>query len=119
MDDKILAGLAGLLTLFVSGAVFDKLHAGSTPIGDRVMCGLLAIPLVAIALRRAYPAISMKWAFVAPAPLLWYIVLLAATAHPNSDTGWRKSVKANFVDWMMFPILAFYAIVAVIVLWTK
>ena len=81
-DDKILTGLATLALILVVGAVFGRLHGAGTPlnkVGDRVMCGLLSLPLIALAVRLAFPQRSLLWALVAPVPVLIYTVLLATT----------------------------------------
>ena len=52
-EDKVLTGLASLAVILLVGAVFGRLHGASgdknAAIGDRVMCGLLALPLIALA----------------------------------------------------------------------
>jgi hypothetical protein len=85
-EDKIVTGLASLAMILVAGAVFGRLHgAGETrnvAIGDRVMCGLLALPLIALGIRLAFPQSSFFWALHGPAPVLVYTVLLATTEEP-------------------------------------
>ncbi len=53
-EDKVLTGLASLTVILLVGAVFGRLHGASgdknAAIGDRVMCGLLALPLIALAI---------------------------------------------------------------------
>lgn len=87
-----LAGIAALLLVLIVGALFGRLHGSDggaiKPIGDRVACGLLALPLVSIAVRLAFPDIHMAWVLAAPAPLAVYVVLLAGT-----DLGWDVSRK--------------------------
>ena len=69
-----LVTLAGVLTV---AAITSVLHGSSVnAIGDRVACGLLALPLIGLLARDAaenFPA--ALW--LAPAPLAVYIVLLA------------------------------------------
>src|SRR5215468_9429604 len=80
-EDKILTGLGSLAIVLVAGAVFGRLHgAGETKnvaIGDRVMCGLLALPLIALGIRLAFPQSSFFWALLGPTPVLVYTLLLA------------------------------------------
>ncbi len=118
MDTKILGGLAGLLTLFVSGAVFGRLHNSktdkSTPVGDRVMCGLLALPLIALAVRYALPEISGRWAIVAPAPLAIYIVLLAATDMKRPIGRLKFLSEQHFVQSLLMSVGFLYVVAAVI-----
>lgn len=119
MDEKVLAGMAGVVTLFISGAVFDRLHGpgqtGPTAIGDRVMCGLIAIPLIAATAHYALPEVSLRWAVAAPIPLAIYVVLLAATDVNETKNRWRNAVKSNFVEWLLVPIGIYYVVVAMIV----
>jgi hypothetical protein len=62
-EDKVLTGLASLAVILLVGAVFGRLHGASgdknAAIGDRVMCGLLALPLIALAIRLAFPGKSV------------------------------------------------------------
>src|SRR6516164_9920672 len=87
-EDKVLTGLASLAVILLVGAVFGRLHGASgdknAAIGDRVMCGLLALPLIALAIRLAFPASPFFWALLGPAPVLIYTVLLATTEQPMS-----------------------------------
>jgi hypothetical protein len=69
-EDKVLTGLASLTVILLVGAVFGRLHGASgdknAAIGDRVMCGLLALPLIALAIRLAFPASPFFWALLGP-----------------------------------------------------
>lgn len=82
MDEKeILGGVAALLVVLVVGAVFGRVHGSENApvkaLGDRVACGLLALPLISIAVFLAFPAAGLAWALAAPAPMLLYTGLLA------------------------------------------
>ncbi len=74
-----LVTLAGVLTV---AAITSVLHGSSVnPIGDRIACGLLALPLIGLLAREAaenFPA--ALW--LAPAPLAVYIMLLALCEPP-------------------------------------
>lgn len=82
-EEKILTGLASLALILIVGAVFGRLHGAgdvkNAAVGDRVMCGLLSLPLIALAVRLAFPQRPFLWALVAPVPVLIYTVLLATT----------------------------------------
>ena len=59
-EDKIVGGIASFALILVVGAVFGRLHGsknGGEPagIGDRVMFGLLSLPLIALAVHLAFP----------------------------------------------------------------
>ncbi|HEX5056572.1 MAG TPA: hypothetical protein VFX02_08750 [Gammaproteobacteria bacterium] len=90
--DKELAGIAALLLVLIVGALFGRLHGSDggavKPVGDRVACGLLALPLISIAVHLAFPGAHVAWALAAPAPLAVYVVLLA-----GADLGWVISRK--------------------------
>jgi ABC-type arginine transport system permease subunit len=120
MDTTVLGGLAGLITLFISGAVFGRLHGakanGTTAIGDRVMCGLLALPLIALAVRFALPGISGRWAVVAPAPLAIYVVLLAATDIKREGSRLKIISNKHFVESLLVSV-GFLYIVAAVIAW--
>ena len=83
MDTSKLGGIAALATLFIVGAVFGRLHGSDDARigahGDRVASGLLALPLIALCIRAAFPTSHAIWAIAAPIPVALYTVLLAGT----------------------------------------
>jgi hypothetical protein len=83
VEDK-LPTIASLALLFIAGAVLGRLHekSGETAIGDRVMCGLLSLPLIALGVYYALPQRSLLWALAAPVPVLIYTLLLAREEKP-------------------------------------
>jgi hypothetical protein len=105
---EILAGVTGLLLVLVVGALFGRLHgtdnAPIKPIGDRVACGLLALPLISIAVRLAFPSAHIAWVLAAPLPLAVYALLLAGT-----DLGWAIS-KKHFSTALIVGIGIIYAL---------
>jgi hypothetical protein len=117
MDEKVLGGLAGLIALFVSGAVFGRLvgetKAESPAVGDRIMCGLLAIPLIAFAARYALPGVTLGWALAIPAPLAVYIVLLACTDKDFSSDRVHAFVTGNFIALLIMLVGLCYAVIAI------
>lgn len=79
-DKDILAGLSTFIVLLLVGAIFRRLHGSVdalNPLGDRVACGLLAVPLIALLVRLAFPEQDPGWALAAPLPVLVYTALLA------------------------------------------
>jgi hypothetical protein len=78
-EDK-LATIASLALLLVAGTVLGRLHekGEATAVGDRVMCGLLSLPLIALGVHYAFPQHPV-WTVVAPVPVLIYTLLLATT----------------------------------------
>ncbi len=122
MNEKFLGGLAAIMTLLVVGAVFGRLHGSSNDsvksngdraikaIGDRVISGLLALPLIALLVDAAFPEAHIAWKLIAPAPLAVYVVLLAGT-----DWKWKLSVN-YFTRTLIISVGAIY-VVAAIVAW--
>lgn len=71
---------AVLVAACVLGRLFNKDDAAIVKAtGDRVMCGLLALPLIAHAVHGAYPMLPLQLVLLAPAPLLIYTFMLAFT----------------------------------------
>lgn len=109
-DEKVLGGIAALLIVLVVGAVFGRLHGSDRvaikPIGDRVACGLLALPLISLAVRLAFPSAHIAWALFAPLPLAIYVVLLAGT-----DIGWTIA-KKHFTSTLILGSAVIYAAMA-------
>ena len=107
---EVLGGVAALLLVLVVGTLFGRLH-GSTggevkACGDRVACGLLALPLISLAVHLVFPSANLAWALTAPLPLAVYVVLLAGT-----DMGWTVS-KKYFTTTLVFAGLGVYASMA-------
>lgn len=120
MDEKVLAGLAAVVTVFIVGAVFGRV-SGDDPtkhpmIGDRVMSGLIAIPLVSIAFHYLLPKAPIGWAVAAPVPLAIYVVLLAGTDEKFASAPWRNLSESRFVQTLLLAVGSFYLIVAAAVL---
>ena len=113
---ELLAGLAGFIALLVVGAVFGRLHASEQEgraidaLGDRVACGLLAVPLIAFATHRAFPEGGLAWAFLAPTPILLYSMLLASV-----DLGWPPAVR-HFTAILVAGFLLLYLVLMAVVL---
>ena len=112
------AGSANLIedakAVLLVGAVFGRLHGASgdknAAIGDRVMCGLLALPLIALAIRVAFPASPFFWALLGPAPVLIYTVLLATT---------EQGGMSRFTRTLLIAVGAIYVVMATLGLMQK
>ena len=114
-EDKILTGLASLAMILVAGAVFGRLYGTKeedrrAAVGDRVMCGLLALPLIALAIRLAFPRSAPYWMLLGPAPVLIYTVLLATTEE-TPQKWWGIS---DFTRTLLIAIGAVYIIMLVL-----
>jgi len=110
-EEKILGGITALLIVLVVGAVFGRLHGSDSaaikPIGDRVACGLLALPLISLAVRLAFPSAHWAWALSAPLPLAFYVILLAGT-----DIGWPIA-RNHFTSILVSASVAVYVAMGV------
>jgi hypothetical protein len=123
-EDKIVGGIAAFALILVVGAVFGRLHGAKNggegaAIGDRVMFGLLSLPVIALAARLAFPQLHW-WALAAPVPILLYTVLLALTENrplpaptgrPNStvDRAGYFVVK-NFTPTLFIAVVVAYIV---------
>jgi hypothetical protein len=75
-------GLAFVTIFFVGACVLGMLWGKDDakqikPVGDRVACGLFAIPLISICVQQAFTGVPRAWILAAPLPLVIYVVLLA------------------------------------------
>ena len=69
--------------LLLIAAIFNRVHGeGINTKGDRVISGLLALPLITLWVKLVFPNANILWALVAPLPLAIYVVLLSCTAVP-------------------------------------
>jgi hypothetical protein len=120
MDDKVLAGVASVVTLFIVGAVFGRVagtdKGGEPLVGDRVMSGLIALPLVSIVVHYMVPNAPMGWVIVAPTPLLAYLLLLAGTGGNVSSSRWKVISETKFVPSLLISVIGLYLVAATIVL---
>lgn len=104
---EVAIGVTTLAGALVAGAVFSRLHNGSTgghnPVGDRVFCGLLAAPLFVLLAHLTVPSSGAITKLSAGAPILIYSGLLAAT-----DWKW-KIAETHFTAMLFCSIVAVYA----------
>ena len=69
--------------LLLIAAIFNRVHGeGINTQGDRVISGLLALPLITLWVKLVFPNTNILWALVAPLPLAIYVLLLSCTAVP-------------------------------------
>jgi hypothetical protein len=104
-DKDILAGLSTFIVLLLVGTIFRRLHGGGDPLdplGDRVACGLLAVPLIFLLVRLTFPKEDPTWALVAPLPVLVYTALLAGVDAKS------VSIKNHFTTILFGTLVALY-----------
>jgi len=74
------------------------------------MCGLLALPLIALGIRLAFPQSSFFRALLGPAPVLVYTVLLANTEQPRMSRFTRTLLMAVGAIYLVMLVLAFWQV---------
>lgn len=117
MEESIAGGLAGIAAVFVAGAVFGRVAGrDSDAMGDRVMSGLIAIPLVSLAVHAAFPEADLGWALAAPVPIVIYLFLLYGTDDKFPNARVREAIKKRFVYLLVLSVGTFYAVLAAILL---
>jgi hypothetical protein len=121
MNDSATGALAAvtvLLSLLLVAAIFGRIHrqegASVEPLGDRVISGLLALPLVSCWVMLVFPAASIWWVLAAPVPLAFYLVLLAGT---DPERGFRV-VRERFTQILLAGVGGYYLALAVVALLT-
>jgi hypothetical protein len=106
VDKDILAGLSTFIVLLLVGTIFRRLHGGGDgaldPLGDRVACGLLAVPLIFLLVRLAFPKEDPGWALAAPLPVLVYTALLAGVDAKLAP------IKSHFTKILFGTLVALY-----------
>jgi len=95
-----LASIGVITTIFVVGAIYGRVHqarsdAKINAVGDRVVSGLLALPLISLLQFSLIPDAHKVWAILVPLPLAWYLVLLAGT-----DMKWKWCV-GGFTKYLL------------------
>jgi hypothetical protein len=82
--------------LLLIAAIFNRVHGeGTNTKGDRVISGLLALPLITLWVKLVFPNAITLWALVAPLPLAIYVVLLSCTTVPPAPC---ESCKSDGAD---------------------
>lgn len=112
-------GLAFVTIFFVGASVLGMLwgkDAGQRikPVGDRVACGLLAIPLISVCVQQAFPGVPRAWVLVAPLPLVIYVVLLALS---DREPGQQPKFIVHFSRILVVTTLLVYAFMARYYVW--
>jgi hypothetical protein len=113
-----LAAVTAVLLVLLIAAIFGRIHqqAGENtevkPLGDRIISGLLALPLIACWVSLVFPEAHVGWALVAPVPLAIYLVLLAGT---DEEQGFALA-QERFNYALLWGLGIFYVILAVVVL---
>jgi hypothetical protein len=113
-----LTAVTAVLLVLLIAAIFGRIHqqAGENtevkPLGDRIISGLLALPLIACWVSLVFPVAHVGWALAATVPLAIYIVLLAGT---DEQRGFALAQR-RFNYALLVGVGIFYVILAAIVL---
>jgi hypothetical protein len=113
-----LAAVTAVLLVLLIAAIFGRIHGQAAegaevePLGDRIVSGLLALPLVACWVRLVFPAAPVWWAVAATVPLAIYVVLLAGT---DPQHGFSLA-RDRFNYALLAGVGIFYVILAVVAL---
>jgi hypothetical protein len=93
-----LAAVTSVLVLLLIAAIFNRIHGqGVNAKGDRVIAGLLTIPLITLWVQLVFPKASLWWALLAPLPLAVYVVLFSLTGlPPNPPVSWENLRRDRF-----------------------
>lgn len=114
MLEKVTVGIATFAAALIIGAVFGRLHKGTPqPIGDRVLSGLLSLPLILILVHLAFPCLHTSLKLIAPVPMAIYTVSLAST-----DWKWKQNKKDPFTRNLVIAVLVLYILAFVVALST-
>lgn len=105
-------GIAFLAVFFIAASVLGVLWEKDKgreieAVGDRVACGLFAIPLISAAVHQAAPCASAPWVLAAPLPLVFYVALLA-----YGDKKEPPPFKEHFSRILLIATLLLYAVMA-------
>jgi hypothetical protein len=122
MDAKLLISIGSFTALLIIACIFGRLHgSGNTsvgPVGDRVIAGLLALPLISFLVHYGLKNIAPYWKWIAPAPLAIYIFLLAATDFKCCFIKKRlKFIKDHFTLCLIVGVGVIYLLAAMYYLW--
>lgn len=115
MEGGVATAVAALLIALLGCAVLRRLHPEdenrpSVAIGDRVFCGLLAMPTMSVLVHLVFPSADVRWKIVAALPVLVYVILLWRTEKKNSF------VTENFTILLITLIVVLYVCLAIL-LW--
>ena len=111
-DPKIVISLIGLLTILLVALVFGRIHQskdGSNAIptlGDRVIAGLLAMPLVSVIGKLIFTNAHIVVLMVIPLPVFIYTVFLT-----YQDVKDKENRVLNFTGGLFLCVLLSYAVI--------
>jgi hypothetical protein len=107
-------GLAFVTLFFVAASVLGMLWGKEDEkqikaIGDRVACGLFAVPLIAVSVQQTFPDAAPAWVLMAPLPLVVYVILLSLSDRTPER---RPAFIVHFSRILVVILLVLYAFMA-------
>jgi hypothetical protein len=113
-----LTAVTAVLLILLIAAIFNRVHGeGVNRTGDRVISGLLALPLITIWVTLVLPAANIVWALLAPLPLFLYVWLLPFTSTDERKRLCRENLKDDpFSRTLLVIISSLYIVLAIVVL---
>ncbi len=107
-----LPAVTAILLVLLIATVFGRIHGQEGqlgPIGDRVISGLLALPLIIFWVKLVFPEVRIWWALAAAVPLAIYVVLLSFTdvsEDENSKNGFGyENLRNDSFTWYLLVII--------------
>ncbi len=113
-----LAAVTSVLVLLLIAAIFNRVHGQGVNVkGDRVIAGLLALPLITLWIQLVFPKASLWWALLAPLPLAVYVVLFSLTGvPPNPLVSWENLRNDGFTLALLISFGILYLVFGILYL---
>jgi len=116
-DPKIIISFIGLLTVLLIALIFGRIHQSKNnnqkikPLGDRVIAGLLAVPLISLILKLIFFDTCIVVLLAAPLPVFIYTAFLAFQDIKNA-----KNKFKTFTGGLFISVVASYVVIIVAIL---
>lgn len=116
-DPKIIISFIGLLTVLLIALIFGRIHKSKNSnqkikhLGDRVIAGLLAVPLISIILKLIFFDTCIVVLLAAPLPVFIYTAFLA-----YQDIKEEKNKFKTFTGGLFISVVASYMAIIMAIL---
>ena len=116
-DPKIIISLIGLLTVLLVALIFGRIHRSKGEggaiklLGDRVIAGLLAVPLISVIIKLMFPAAHLMILITAPLPVFIYTAFLV-----HEDVKGKTNKIRDFTGGLFLSVIAAYVIIIITIL---
>jgi predicted ester cyclase len=113
-----LTAVTSVLVLLLIAAIFNRIHGkGVNAKGDRIIAGLLALPLISAWVEVVFPKTRLWWGLLASLPLAIYVVLFSLTDASEPHFSLRNLINDSFTLALLLSIGVFYVGLAAYALW--